>query len=119
MANPLSWLAKAGKAILKGLGIITEVAAELEPEVDLAVPAVAAIYNATVGFASAAEAALGSGTGVQKLAAVTTAATNYAAEQGWTAAEADIQKWASAFADSLNLFPFKPVSTSSPSTPTT
>jgi hypothetical protein len=107
MANPLSWLAKAGKAILKGLGFAVEAAELAEPEIDIAVPAVAGIYDATVGFASAAEAALGAGTGAQKLAAVTTAATNYATSQGWTAAEADIQKWASAFADSLNLFPFK------------
>jgi hypothetical protein len=73
---------------------------------------VAAIYNNTVGFAVAAEAALGGGTGSQKLTAVTLAAENYAKEQGWTAtSQQALEDWASAFADTLNKFPFKPTTT--------
>jgi len=106
MANPASWLAKAGKFVLSLVTGATKLAKAFEPEVDIAVPEVAALYNETVAFASVAEAALGDGTGPIKLDALTAAVIKYADDNGWVGVEADVKKWAGAVADTLNQFPF-------------
>lgn len=106
MANPLSWLAKAGKVVFKVVVGLTNIARAGEPVIAIAVPEVAELYASTVGFATVIEGAFGAGSGDAKLAAVTAALMDYAKQNGWTGVEAEVKVWASAFADSLNKLPF-------------
>ncbi len=112
-ATKQTFLQKLGNGLRKVLGLAVQAAVVAEPIVDLSVPAVAGIYNTTVGLAVSAEAVYGStpGQGPAKLALVSTAlipaAEQWAKDNNMSITSQDeLNKWASAIADSLNKFPF-------------
>ncbi len=99
--------------------VILGVAERTEPVVDLALTlaglgGIVPIYNSTIGLAIGAEgtAPTLTGTGPQKLAQLVASLTPQA--QAWALANkinwpaADIQKWASAVVDTINLIPAPP-----------
>ena len=106
----MSFLQHVGGIFKKVLGI----AAAAEPIITVAFPEVAPLYNTTVGLAIGAEAMAptASGTGPQKLQQLMTSlepmASAWAKQNGITWPEADIQKWASAVVDTINLIPAPP-----------
>jgi hypothetical protein len=106
-----TWLQKAGTAIRSILHIGIEAAEVAEPAIDISVPAVGALYNGTVGLFVSAEAAFGAapGQGEAKLASALPAIVDnveaWAKANGCDVVEEDVEKWASAFADTLNLLP--------------
>jgi hypothetical protein len=87
------------------------IARAAEPIVDVAFPQIALIYNSAVGLAIGAEtmAPTTTGTGPQKLAqlmaGLTPQVTAWATQNGINWPQADIQKWASAVVDTMNLIP--------------
>jgi hypothetical protein len=90
------------------------VAAAVEPVVDVTFPGIAVLYNATVQAVATAETAASAagaqtGSGAQKLAAVTAAiepiAVAYLKEQGINANTAQIQAWTNAVVSTLNALP--------------
>jgi len=107
----MSFLQHVGSIFKKALGIATAVAQVAEPIVAVAFPEVAPLYNTTVGLAIGAEAMAptATGTGPQKLAQLMTSlepmAASWAQQNGITWPQADIQKWASAVVDTINLIP--------------
>lgn len=109
--KPLTFLQHTGNFFKKVLGIAVTVAKDAEPEVDILFPAIAPIYNSAVGLAVGAEtmAPTLAGTGPQKLAQLMVAlepqAVAWAAANGIVWPVADIQKWASAVVDTINLIP--------------
>lgn len=109
--KPKTWLQKAGTFLANLLHIGVELAEVAEPLVDVAVPQVASLYNGTVGFFVQSEASFGAapGTGAAKLSASLPAITAnlkaWADANGFEVIDADVSKWASAFADTLNLLP--------------
>jgi hypothetical protein len=93
---------------------VTRVAIAVEPVVDVAFPGIAVLYNATVQAVATAEAAAitaasATGSGTQKLAAVTAAiepiAIAYLQGQGIQANTAQIQAWTSVVVATLNALP--------------
>ncbi len=105
--------------------VILGVAERTEPVVDLALMltglgAIIPIYNSTIGLIIGAEgtAATATGTGPQKLAQVTAGivqqATAWAVANKINWPEAEIQKWASAVADTLNMIPAPPALPAAP-----
>ncbi len=109
--KPLTFLQHMGNFFKKVLGIAVTVAKDAEPEVDLAFPAIAPIYNSAVGLAVGAEtmAPTLTGTGPQKLAQLMTSlepqVVAWAQQNGVVWPLADIQTWASAVVDTINLIP--------------
>jgi hypothetical protein len=107
----MSFLGHVGNVFKKILGIAVTVAKDAEPIIDLAFPAIAPLYNSAVGLAIGAEAMAptATGTGPQKLEQVMTflapQALAWAKQNGIVWPEADIQKWASAVVDTMNLVP--------------
>ena len=107
----MTFLSHIGGFFKKVLGIATTVAKVAEPIVDLAFPELAPLYNSAVGLAIGAEAMAptATGTGPQKLAQVMAylepQAVAWAAQNGIVWPQADIQKWASAVVDTMNLIP--------------
>ncbi len=92
----------------------TRVAVAIEPVVDIAFPAIATLYNATVQAVATAETAATvagaqTGSGAQKLAAVTAAieplAVAYPQGQGIRANTAQIEAWTNAVVATLNALP--------------
>ena len=115
----MTFLQHLGSSLKKALHIGVEVAAEAEPIVALAFPEVMPLYQSTVGLAAGAEALAPTttGTGAQKLSQLLTTLLPQA--QAWAVhndinwpAE-DIQKWASAVVDTINLIP-APVEAAAP-----
>lgn len=106
-----SFLGHFGNVLKKILGITITVAKDAEPIVDLAIPAVAPIYNSAVGLALAMQATSQNtpGTGAVKLAALATAlipeVQAWAVENKIVWLDADITKWASAVVDTLGMIP--------------
>lgn len=119
----MTFLQHVGNFFKKVLGITTTVAKDAEPEVDLLFPTVAPLYNSAVGLAIAAEtmAPTTTGTGPQKLAQLVAGlepqALAWAAQNGINWAVADIQKWASAVVDTINLIPSPTIPPVTPSAP--
>src|SRR5277367_4746150 len=107
----MTFLQHLGSTLKKILGIATQVAADAEPIIDIAFPAIAPLYNTTVGLATGAEALAPTttGTGAQKLsqlmAGLLPMAQSWAKTNGINWPEAEIQKWASAVVDTVNLIP--------------
>ena len=107
----MSFLQHLGNFFKSALGIAVKVAAAAEPIVDVAFPEVASIYNSAIGLAVGAEAMAPTltGTGPQKLAQLTASllppVSAWAKANGVTWDDADIQKWASAVVDTINLIP--------------
>jgi hypothetical protein len=93
---------------------VTHVATAMEPVVDTAFPGIASLYNATVQAVSTAETAAtaagkATGSGVNKLAAVTAAiepiAIAYLKQQGIQANSSHIKAWTNAVVATLNALP--------------
>lgn len=107
----MTLLQHLGNAFKKVLGIAVTVAKDVEPEVDIIFPQVAPLYNSAVGLAVGAETMAPTliGTGPQKLAQLMESlepqALAWASQNGIVWPTADIQKWASAVADTINLIP--------------
>ncbi len=107
----MTFLQHVGGVFKKILGIATEVAQVAEPIIDIAFPAIAPLYNSAVGLAIGAEAMAPTltGTGPEKLAQLVASLEPQAL--AWAKANnilwpaADIQKWASAVVDTINLIP--------------
>src|SRR6266702_2850154 len=105
----MTFLQHVGGVFKKILGIATAIATVAEPIVDIAFPAIAPLYNSAVGLAIGAEAMAPTltGTGPQKLAQLVASlepqAEAWAKANGITWPTADIQKWASAVVDTINL----------------
>ena len=117
----MTFLQHVGNAIKEILHIGTTVAVAAEPLIDTAFPNVAPIYNSAVGIAMVQEAAAPTltGTGPQKLAQLTASLlpqlSAWAKQNNINWPEADIQKWASAVVDTVNLIP---APTTPPAAPT-
>lgn len=99
---------------------VTREAVAVQPVVDLAFPGIAPLYNATVQAVSLAETAAvaaGSitGSGTNKLAAVTAAiepiALAYLKQNGITANSTHIEAWVNAVVATLNALPAPTAST--------
>jgi hypothetical protein len=107
----MTFLQHLGNFFKKALGIAVTVAKDAEPVVDLLFPTVAPLYNSAVGLAIGAEAMAPTltGTGPQKLAQLVASlepqAIAWAAQNGVVWPVAEIQKWASAVVDTINLIP--------------
>jgi hypothetical protein len=107
----MTFLQHVGSVLKKILHIGVEVATEAEPIIAVAFPEVMPLYQSTLGLATGAEAMAptATGTGAQKLSQLVTAllpqAQAWAAKNNITWPEADIQKWASAVVDTVNLIP--------------
>lgn len=107
----MTFLQHVGSILKKVLGIAVTVAKDAEPVVDLLFPALAPLYNSAVGLAYGAEAMAPTltGTGPQKLQQLVTSlvpqAEAWAAQNGIVWPVADINKWASAVVDTINLIP--------------
>lgn len=107
----MTFLQHMGNFFKKVLGIAVTIAKDAEPAIDTAFPAIAPIYNSAVGLAVGAEtmAPALTGTGPQKLAQLMTSlepqVVAWAAANGVVWPVADIQKWASAVVDTINLIP--------------
>ena len=115
----MTFLQHLGSSLKKALHIGVEVAVEAEPIVALAFPEVMPLYQSTVGLAAGAEALAPAttGTGAQKLSQLL--ATLLPQAQAWAVRNdinwpaEDIQKWASAVVDTINLIP-APVEAAAP-----
>lgn len=123
MTNPaLTFLENAGSKILsffkKDVNVVIKdgvaVAKDVEPLVDLSLPGISVLFNATVSAISNAEAvgqaaSSAGGNGAQKLAAVLASieplALAYLQEQGITANTAQITAWVNAIVAALNALP--------------
>jgi|SRR5580698_7974981 len=107
----MTFLQHLGSTLKKVLHIGIEVATDAEPIVTLAFPEVLPLYQSTLGLATGAEALAPttSGTGAQKLSQLLSSllpqAQTWAQKNNinWPADE--IQKWASAVVDTVNLIP--------------
>jgi len=107
----MTFLQHLGGTLKKVLRIGVEVATDVEPIVALAFPEIIPLYQSTLGLAAGAEALAPttSGTGAQKLsqllASLLPQAQLWAQKNNinWPAEE--IQKWASAVVDTVNLIP--------------
>ena len=107
----MTFLQHLGNTLKKVLHIGIEVATDAEPIVALAFPEVVPLYQSTLGLATGAEALAptATGTGAQKLsqliASLLPQAQAWAQKNSinWPAEE--IQKWASAVVDTINLIP--------------
>lgn len=118
----MTFLQKLGADLKKILHIGVEVATDAAPIIDIAFPSIAPLYNSTLGLATGAEAmaASSTGTGAQKLqqlvAGLLPQAQSWAAKNGINWPEAEIQKWASAVVDTVNMIP-APAATPTTTTP--
>lgn len=107
----MSFLSHVGNVFKKILGIAITVARDAEPIIAVAFPEVSPLYNSAVGLAIGAEAMApqATGTGPQKLAQLMISlepqAVAWAKQNGIVWPQADIQKWASAVVDTINLIP--------------
>src|ERR1700748_1981243 len=107
----MTFLQHLGSSLKKVLHIGIEVAAVAEPVVALTYPEVIPLYQSTVGLAAGAEALAPAttGTGPQKLSQLLTTllpqAQAWAAQNDINWSAEDIQKWASAVVDTINLIP--------------
>lgn len=107
-------LQKIGQDVKKFFDELLPLAKAAEPVVDLALPGIGELYNATVAMVSNAEmtataAGKQSGTGAQKLALVVSSleplAVAYFKAQGITADQTVITNWVNAVVASLNAIP--------------
>lgn len=116
----MTFLQHLGSALKKVLHIGEEAAIIAAPIVTIAFPEIAPLYTSTIGLAvtSEASAAAATGTGPQKLQQLMTglmpAAQQWATQNGINWPQGEIQKWASAVVDTVNLIP---APTQSPVTP--
>ena len=117
MASFTSILSDIGKGLKKFFTVATEVAQVAEPFVDVVLPGIAPLYNATLAAVVKAESsaiAAGSqnGTGAQKLALVVqsieTDFAAYATAQGISYNAATVQAWVSAVVATVNAIPANP-----------
>lgn len=115
----MSFLSHIGSFFKSVLHIGETAATIAEPFVITAFPDIAPLYTSALGLAVAAEATAPSltGTGPQKLAQLvanlTPQAEAWAAKNGIVWSNADINKWASAVVDTMNLIP-APTATPAP-----
>ena len=114
MASFTSVLSDIGKGLKKFFTIATDAAQVAEPFIDVLVPGIAPLYNATVAAAVQAETAAiaaGSqnGTGAQKLAFVVAAIEKdfeaYAKTAGISYNATTVQNWVNAVVATLNAIP--------------
>lgn len=107
----MTFLQHAGSILKKILHIGEEAAIVAAPFVTVAFPEIAPLYTSTIGLAFTAEtgAASVTGTGPQKLQQLVTGlmpiAQQWATQNGINWPQAEIQKWASAVVDTVNLIP--------------
>ena len=110
----MSFLQHLGKVLRNILHIGEQVASIAEPFVDAAFPAIAPLYNAALAFAVAEEAtaATVTGSGPQKLAALTLKLIPdfeaFATANNLVFDQTKLSDWASVFADTMNKLPFTP-----------
>ena len=107
----MSFLDHLGNVVKRILHIGDEAAILAEPFVVAAFPEVAPLYNSALGLAATVQAAAvtASGTGPQKLSQLVTAllpiARKFANDNNLNWPDAEIQKWASAVVDTMDLIP--------------
>jgi hypothetical protein len=107
----MTFLQHLGSTLKSVLHIGEEVATVAAPVVAIAFPEVFPLYQTTLGLATGAEAmaASATGTGPQKLSQLVAdllpQAQAWATKNNIDWPEADIQKWASAVVDTINLIP--------------
>jgi hypothetical protein len=109
--NHMTFLQHLGGTLKKALRIGITVATDAEPIVALAFPEVIPLYQSTLGLATGVEALAPTttGTGAQKLSQLLSSLLPQA--QAWAQKNninwpaEDIQKWASAVVDTVNLIP--------------
>jgi hypothetical protein len=107
----MTFLQHLGGTLKKALRIGITVATDAEPIVALAFPEVIPLYQSTLGLATGVEALAPTttGTGAQKLSQLLSSLLPQA--QAWAQKNninwpaEDIQKWASAVVDTVNLIP--------------
>jgi hypothetical protein len=107
----MTFLQHLGSTLRNALHIGEQVAVAAEPVVAIAFPQIVPLYQTTLGLATGAEAmaTATTGTGPQKLSQLVAdllpQAQAWAAKNNIDWPEAEIQKWASAVVDTVNLIP--------------